>query len=83
MSRLTFSEMVGSLKENVRVTLLCIGPHKTSTFFVLVGAFQHHSHAGLLYSYAALNEFRHSTPEALHTKRRKRPLLAKDGTKSK
>jgi hypothetical protein len=25
------------------------------------------------------NEFRHSTPEALHTKRRERPLLAKDG----
>jgi hypothetical protein len=29
------------------------------------------------------NEFRHSTPEAFHTKRRERPLLAKDGTKSK
>jgi hypothetical protein len=28
-------------------------------------------------------EFRHSSPEALHTKRRKRPLLAKDGTKAK
>jgi hypothetical protein len=29
-----------------------------------------------LYSYPAVNEFRHSTPEALHTKRRERPLLA-------
>jgi hypothetical protein len=29
------------------------------------------------------NEFRHSTPEALHTKRRERPLLAKDVTKTK
>jgi hypothetical protein len=28
-------------------------------------------------------EFRHSFPEALHTKRRDRPLLEKDGTKAK
>jgi hypothetical protein len=28
-------------------------------------------------------EFRLSSPEALHTKRRERPLLAKDGTKAK
>jgi hypothetical protein len=28
-------------------------------------------------------EFRHSSPEALHTKRRERSLLAKDGTKAK
>jgi hypothetical protein len=28
-------------------------------------------------------EFRHSSPEARHTKRRERPLLAKDGTKTK
>jgi hypothetical protein len=28
-------------------------------------------------------EFRHSSPEALHTKRCERPLLAKDGTKTK
>jgi hypothetical protein len=28
-------------------------------------------------------EFRHSSPEALHTKRRERPLPAKDGTKAK
>jgi hypothetical protein len=27
-------------------------------------------------------EFRHSSPEALHTKRREGPLLAKDGTKA-
>jgi hypothetical protein len=29
-----------------------------------------------------LMDFRHSSPEALHTKRRERPLLAKDSTKS-
>jgi hypothetical protein len=28
-------------------------------------------------------KFRNSSPEALHTKRRDRPLLAKDGTKAK
>jgi hypothetical protein len=28
-------------------------------------------------------EFRHSSPEALHTKRRERPLLATGGTKAK
>jgi hypothetical protein len=28
-------------------------------------------------------EFRHSSPETLHTKRRERPLLAKDGTKAR
>jgi hypothetical protein len=28
-------------------------------------------------------EFRHLSPEALHTKRRERPLLAKEGTKAK
>jgi hypothetical protein len=28
-------------------------------------------------------EFRHSSPEALHAKRRERPLLEKDGTKAK
>jgi hypothetical protein len=44
-------------------------------------ALRHCSYAGLLYPYP--NEFRHSTPEALHTKRRERPLLAKDGTKTK
>jgi hypothetical protein len=36
-----------------------------------------------LYPYPALNKFRHSTPDALYTKRRERPLLAKDGTKTK
>jgi hypothetical protein len=30
-----------------------------------------------------LMEFRHSSPEAVHTKRRERPLLSKDGTKAK
>jgi hypothetical protein len=28
-------------------------------------------------------EFRHLSSEALHTKRRERPLLSKDGTKAK
>jgi hypothetical protein len=45
-------------------------------------AYQHCSHEGLLYSNPPM-EFRHSSPEALHTKRRERPLLAKDGTKAK
>jgi hypothetical protein len=46
------------------------------------GAYQHCSHEGLLYSNPPF-EFRHSSPEALHTKWRERPLLAKDGTKAK
>jgi hypothetical protein len=49
---------------------------------LVVGAYQHCSHEDLLYS-NSLMEFRHSSPEALHTKRRERPLLAKDGTKAK
>jgi hypothetical protein len=49
---------------------------------LVVGAYQHCSHEGLLYS-NPLMEFRHSSPEAPHTKRRERPLLAKDGTKAK
>jgi hypothetical protein len=39
---------------------------------------QHLCLEGVLYSYP--NEFLHSSPEVLHTKRRERPLLAKDGT---
>jgi hypothetical protein len=50
-------------------------------FCISSRALRHCSHAGLLYPYP--NEFRHSTPEALNTKRRERPLLAKDGTKTK
>jgi hypothetical protein len=38
---------------------------------------QHLCLEGVLYSYP--NEFLHSSPEALHTKRRERPLLAKEG----
>jgi hypothetical protein len=34
--------------------------------------------AGILYSYP--NDFLHSSPEALHTRRRERPLSAKEGT---
>jgi hypothetical protein len=48
---------------------------------LVVGAYQHCSHEGLLYSNPPV-EFRHSSPEALHTKRHERPLLAKDGTKA-
>jgi hypothetical protein len=47
---------------------------------LVVGAYQHCSHEGLLYSNPPM-EFRCSSPEALHTKRRERRLLAKDGTK--
>jgi hypothetical protein len=39
---------------------------------------QHLCLEGVLYSY--LNEFLHSSPEALHTKQRERPLLAKEGS---
>jgi hypothetical protein len=46
------------------------------------GAYQNCSHKGLFFSKPPM-EFRHSSPEALHTKRRERPLLAKDGTKAK
>jgi hypothetical protein len=49
---------------------------------LVVGAYQHYSHKGLLYSNLPM-EFRHSSPEALHTKRRERPLLAKVGTKAR
>jgi hypothetical protein len=46
------------------------------------GAYQHCGYESLLYSNPPM-EFRHSYPEALHTKRRERPLLTKDGTKAK
>jgi hypothetical protein len=49
---------------------------------LVVGAYQHCSHEGLLYSNPPM-EFLHSSPEVLHTKRSERPLLAKDGTKAK
>jgi hypothetical protein len=45
---------------------------------LVVGAYQHCSHEGFVLFTPM--EFRHSSPEALHTKRRERPLLAKDGT---
>jgi hypothetical protein len=55
----------------------------TSVVVVLVvGAYQHCSHESFLYSNPPM-EFRHSSPDALHTKLRERPLLAKDGTKAK
>jgi hypothetical protein len=50
--------------------------------FVVVGLFG----TAAMKAYCTLtphNEFRHSSPEALHTKRRERPLLAKYGTKVK
>jgi hypothetical protein len=51
-------------------------------FVVVVGLFS----TAAMKAYCTLtppNEFRHSPPEALHTKRRERPLSAKDGTKAK
>jgi hypothetical protein len=58
-----------------------IALHHVVVFFG-VGAYQHCS----LKAYCTLTppmEFHHSSPEALHTKRRERPLPAKDGTKTK
>jgi hypothetical protein len=54
------------------------------SFFLVVGLFG----TAAMQVYCTLtptppNEFHHSTPEALHTKCRDRPLLAKDGTKTK
>jgi hypothetical protein len=65
--------MSGDLNKSLLLLLL---------LFLVVGAYQHRSHEGLLYSNPPL-EFRHSSPEALHTKQHERPLLAKDGTKAK
>jgi hypothetical protein len=51
-------------------------------YFVVVGLYD----TAAMQAYCILttpNEFRYSSPEALHTKRRERPLLAKDGTKTK
>jgi hypothetical protein len=45
---------------------------------VRLWVFQHLCLEGVLYSYP--NEFLHSSPEALHTKRRERPLSVKEGT---
>jgi hypothetical protein len=45
---------------------------------VRLWVFQHLCLEGVLYSYP--NELLHSSPEALHTKRRERPLSVKEGT---
>jgi hypothetical protein len=50
-------------------------------FFFLVGLFS----TAAMQAYCTLTppmEYYHSSPEALHTKQRERPLLAKDGTKT-
>jgi hypothetical protein len=47
---------------------------------VCLSVFQHLFLEGVLYSYP--NEFLHSSPESLHTKRRERPLSVKEGTVS-
>jgi secreted trypsin-like serine protease len=54
---------------DVVVVVLVVGPIRTAA----------------MKAYCTLTpmEFRHSSPEALHTKRRERPLLARDGTKAK
>jgi hypothetical protein len=53
----------------VVVVVLVVGPISTA--------------AMKAYCTLTLLEFRHSSPEALHTKRRERPLIATDGTKAK
>jgi hypothetical protein len=45
---------------------------------VRLWVFQHLCLEGVLYSYP--NEFLRSSPQALHTKRRERPLSVKEGT---
>jgi hypothetical protein len=45
---------------------------------VRLWVFQHLCLEGVLCSYP--NKFLHSSPEALHTKRRERPLSVKEGT---
>jgi hypothetical protein len=62
--------------EHVKATVVVV------VVVLVVGAYQHCSHEGVLYSNPPM-EFRHSSPETLHTKRHERPLLAKDGTKAK
>jgi hypothetical protein len=64
--------------------MLLTGESRSTLTLVVVlvlGASQHCNHDCLLYSNPPV-EFHHSSPEALHTKRRERPLLAKDGTKA-
>jgi hypothetical protein len=58
-----------NLKRLVVVVVLVVGPISTAA----------------MKAYCTLTsiEFRHSSSEALHTKRRERPLLTKDGTKAK
>jgi hypothetical protein len=56
-------------RPSVVVVVLVVGPISTA--------------AMRAYCTLTAMEFRHSSPEALHTKRRERPLLAKDGTKAK
>jgi hypothetical protein len=69
---ISLQSSVITIHQLVVVVVVCFGG----------GAYQHCSHEGLLYSNPPM-EFRHSSPEALHTKRRERHLLAKDGTKAK
>jgi hypothetical protein len=62
--------MHGTQRDVVFVVVLVVGPISTAamrTYCTLIPQM----------------EFRQSSPEALHTKRRERPLLAKDGTKAK
>jgi hypothetical protein len=53
----------------VGVVVLVVGPISTAAMKV--------------YFTVTPMEFRHSSPEALHTKRRERHLLTKDGSKAK
>jgi hypothetical protein len=61
---------------------VCLPSIAQSVVVLVLGAYQHCSNVGLFYSNPPM-EFRHSSPEALHTKRRERPLLAKDETKAR
>jgi hypothetical protein len=62
------------LKKPVRIYAVALKVKKVKGHLWVL---QHLCLEGILYSYP--NEFLHSSPEALHTKRRERPLLAKAG----
>jgi hypothetical protein len=69
-------EMLGSIASGTH----CIWRHVLKLKLKPVcGSFSTYAFlAGMLYSYP--NEFLHSSPEALHTRRRERPLSVKEGT---
>jgi hypothetical protein len=60
---------------------MCVTSDYVMLLWVVVGPIS----TAAMKAYCTLTpmDFRHSSPEALHAKRRERPLLAKDGTKAK